>query len=244
MSKQKIIPAIAIVVILVLAFLVKRFYFPSTFYYAGTIEVTKVDIPARVSSVIQELAVKEGEKVLKNQRLIKLSCEDIQVAYELANITYQRMSKLVRADGIPRDVYDQSKAKKDDLQIRYQWCDIASPLNGTVLTKYHEVGEMVGPGTKLLTIGDLDEVYAYFYLPHDKIAGLKLNQKVQARLPEMESKSFAGVIEFIDPEAEFTPKNVQTRSERTRLVFGVKIRFKNREDILKPGMTLEWSDGD
>jgi HlyD family secretion protein len=67
-----------------------------------------------------------------------------------------------------------------------------------------------------------------------------MNQQVQATLPEMDDKKFSGVIEFINPEAEFTPKNVQTRDERTRLVYGVKIRFENKDGILKPGMTLEW----
>ncbi|MBV2167259.1 MAG: efflux RND transporter periplasmic adaptor subunit, partial [Bdellovibrio sp.] len=123
---------------------------------------------------------------------------------------------------------------------RRQWCEIKSPLRGTVLTTYFEPGEMVGPGSKLLTIGNLDEVYAYFYLPHDEISHLKLQQEVTAFLPELEKKPFSGVISFINPEAEFTPKNVQTREERTRLVYGVKVSFQNPEGVLKPGMTLEW----
>ena len=58
----------------------------------------------------------------------------------------------------------------------------------------------------------------------------------------MDNKKFDGVIEFINPDSEFTPKNVQTRDERTRLVYGVKVRFANPDGILKPGMTLEWKD--
>ena len=132
------------------------------------------------------------------------------------------------------------KNKKDEIETRFKWCEVTSPIKGTVLTTYFEPGEMVLPGAKLLTVGDLDEVHAYFYLPHDRIALLRMNQKVTAHLPEMDDKEFEGVVAYINPEAEFTPKNVQTRDERTRLVYAVKIRFANSEGILKPGMTLEW----
>ncbi|MNL11488.1 putative efflux pump membrane fusion protein [compost metagenome] len=244
MKRSRVVLIILVVVVLLVGFVIKRRFFPSTFYYAGTIEVTKVDVPARLASVIQSIAIDEGMPVEKDQSLIKLSCEELQVAYDLSQKSYSRTTKLLRGDGVSQEVYDQSKAKKDDLEVRYSWCDIKSPLKGIVLTKYHEVGEMVGPGVKLLTIGDIDRPYAYFYLPHDRLASLKLRQNVKAYLPEMDQKTFEGVIEYIDPEAEFTPKNVQTRDERTRLVFGVKVRFQNSENILKPGMTLEWADED
>lgn len=244
MKRSRIVIIILVVIILLVGFVIKRRFFPSTFYYAGTVEVTKVDVPARISSVIESITVDEGVPVEKDQNLIILACDDLKVAYDLAKKSFSRTSKLLRGDGVSQEVFDQSKAKKDDLEVRYSWCDIKSPLKGIVLTKYHEVGEMVGPGVKLLTIGDIERPYAYFYLPYERLAGLKLRQTVRAQLPELDRKKFEGVIEYIDPEAEFTPKNVQTREERTRLVFGVKVRFQNIDNILKPGMTLEWADED
>lgn len=240
MSKKKIVPIAVVLGLLVIAFLVKLFFFRNDFYYAGTVEVTKVDIPARVSSVIAEMPVVEGQVVQKDQELVKLSCEDIQVSYGLAKINFERSRKLLGSGNIAQDSFDQTKSRYDDLKVKSDWCNVVSPLKGTVLTKYFEVGEMVNPGAKLFTIGDLDSVYAYFYLPHDEIGKLKIGQKVSARLHEMDNKKFEGHIEFINPESEFTPKNVQTRDERTRLVYGVKIRFANPEGTLKPGMTLEW----
>lgn len=240
MNKKKIAPVVIIVVLIVAAFLIRQYLFRTSFRYAGTVEVTKVDIPARVQAVISSLPVKEGMVVDKGQKLLSLSCEDLKISYELANSTYRRNSSLYKSGNISAEAYDQVRTKKDDLQTRVGWCEVVSPLKGTVLTKYFEEGEMVNPGAKLFTIGNLEEVYAYFYLPHDEIAPLKMNQQVEATLPEMDDKKFPGVIEFINPEAEFTPKNVQTRDERTRLVYGVKIRFENKDGILKPGMTLEW----
>ncbi|QLY23874.1 efflux RND transporter periplasmic adaptor subunit [Bdellovibrio sp. KM01] len=240
MNKKKIVPVVIIVVLILVAFLVRQYLFRTSFRYAGTIEVTKVDVPLRVQAVISHLPVKEGMIVEKGQKLVSLSCEDIKISYELAKSTYRRSASLFKSGNISAESYDQVRSKKDDLETRVGWCEVVSPLKGTVLTKYFEEGEMVNPGAKLVTIGNLEEVYAYFYLPHDEIASIKINQQVEVTLPEMDDKKFPGVIEFINPDAEFTPKNVQTRDERTRLVFGVKIRFANKEGILKPGMTLEW----
>ncbi|WII70932.1 efflux RND transporter periplasmic adaptor subunit [Bdellovibrio sp. 22V] len=240
MSKKKILPLVILVVLLLAAYLVKVFLFRNDFSYAGTVEVTKVDIPARVTSVINEFPVKEGQVVAKGQDLVKLACEDIRLAYDLLKKNYSRSSRLMNAGGIPREAYDRVQNQKAEAELRVSWCDIKAPLKGTILTTYFEPGEMVNPGSKLLTMGDLEEVYAYFYLPHDEIAPLKLRQKVQATLPEMDDKTFEGVISYINPEAEFTPKNVQTRDERTRLVYAVKVYFQNPEGVLKPGMTLEW----
>lgn len=244
MSKKKIIPIVVIIVLLILAYAVKATLFKSKFSYAGTVEVTKVDIPARISSVISQFPVKEGQIVDKGQMLVQLTCEDIKIAYELAKNNYDRSYRLYRSGSIAQEAYDQVRTRKEETELRRNWCDISSPLKGTVLTTYFEPGEMVGPGMKLLTVGNLEEIYAYFYLPHDEISKLKLEQKVKAVVPELDNKEFSGVVSYINPEAEFTPKNVQTRDERTRLVYAVKIYFANPEGVLKPGMTLEWAAED
>jgi HlyD family secretion protein len=237
-KRKKII--LIVLVLLVAAVLIRLFVWKKDFYYAGTVEVTKVDIPTRVTSVISQFLVEEGDIVKKDQDLVKLSCEDIRVNYGLALSTYERSQKLYRAGSVSQEMYDNTRAKKEDLELRNQWCDIKAPLNGRVITKYHETAEWVNQGTKLLTLANLQEVWVYFYLPAPEIAHLKVGQKVTAYLPELDMKSFDGKIQVINPEAEFTPKNVQTREERTRLVYGVKVAFANPDEILKPGMSLEW----
>ncbi|XGC82392.1 efflux RND transporter periplasmic adaptor subunit [Bdellovibrio bacteriovorus] len=241
MPKKKLLPIAVVLVLLLLAYLVKLFFFKKEFSYAGTVEVTRVDIPARVPSVIKTLAVKEGETVAQGQKLVSLACEDVRIAYDLIKSSYDRTRKLYKGGSIAQEAYDQVNNKMLDTELKLSWCDITSPLKGTVITTYFEPGEMVAPGAKLLTIGDLQNVFAFFYLPHDEIVNLKPGQKVSAHLPELEDQEFQGTISYINPEAEFTPKNVQTREERTRLVYGVKVQFANSETLLKPGMTLEWA---
>jgi len=99
---------------------------------------------------------------------------------------------------------------------------------------------MVSPGTRLFTLANLrEDIYAFIYVPQNLVAGLKLDEKLEGYLPELNMKRFDGTIIKISDEAEFTPKNVQTREERTRLVYAIKVSFDNPEEVLKPGMTIE-----
>jgi HlyD family secretion protein len=82
-------------------------------------------------------------------------------------------------------------------------------------------------------------VYAYFYIPQKVLYKLKPGQEVQAFLPEAGDQPRRARVAFIRPEAEFTPKNVQTREERERLVYGVKVLLDNADQALKPGMPVE-----
>ena len=149
LSRGKII-VIAIVLLLLIALLLRLFVWKKDFYYAGTVEVTKVDIPTRVTSVIDQFLVKEGDLVKPDQPLVKLSCEDIQINYALALSNFQRGQKLYRGGSVTQEAFDNIKAKKEDLELRNKWCDIKSPLSARVITTYHENAEWVNMGTKLL----------------------------------------------------------------------------------------------
>jgi len=209
------------------------------FLYAGTIEATEVDISARVSSVIAELAVKESDTVRKGAPLVRLACEDIRLAAGLAETSYQRARKLYESGSMPQAEYDRIRYQREDASVRESWCSITSPLSGVVLDIYHEPGELVGPGVKLMTLTDLSEVWTYVYVPQPMLAKIKPGMAVTGLLPEVKGKKLKGLVARIREEAEFTPKNVQTREERTRLVYGVKISFPNPDGFLKPGMTIE-----
>jgi len=209
------------------------------FLYAGTVEATEVDLSARISGVISSYKVREGDAVKKNALLVSLDCDDVRLAADIARKDFKRAEELYHAGSLSKENYDRLKYRSDDSSLRQDWCRVKSPVNGTVLYKYHEDGELVAPGTKLVTVADLSEVYAYVYVPHDMVVKLALDMPVTGVLPEAPGKTFAGKITVINQEAEFTPKNVQTRSARTSLVFGVKVVFPNAENVLKPGMTVE-----
>ena len=209
------------------------------FYYAGTIEATEIDIPSRLSSIISSFPAKEGSGVKKSETLVNLSCEDIKIDAENAGNEYKRALKLKNNASINQESFERFKFRNDNASLKLSWCKIKSPISGTVLDTYYEPGEMVMPGSKLLTLGDLSEVWTYVYVSQPMLAKLKLNMSVEAIIPEFPGKTIKGKISRINDEAEFTPKNVQTRRERVRLVYGIKITFNNKKNILKPGMTIE-----
>ncbi|MDR3606218.1 MAG: HlyD family efflux transporter periplasmic adaptor subunit [Oligoflexia bacterium] len=216
-------------------------FFREKFRYAGTLEATKIDLSAQVPSTISAVEVQEGDHVQRDQKSILLDCADIRVADELATENYDRNLRLYRSGTASKEVLDQMKNRKDDADVRLGWCEIKSPVNGTVLSRYHEPGEWVNPGTKILTLANIRDIWAYIYVPQPEVSRLKPGMKIKSYLPELHDREFVGTILKINDEAEFTPKNVQTRSERERLVYGVKVSFlgANDEEILKPGMTIE-----
>lgn len=208
------------------------------FLYAGTIEATEVDISPRLSSVIASFDAKEGQTLHAGDPMVKLSCEDIKLGADIAERDFKRAQRL-KDSSMTEEAYDRLKNKRDDAALKLDWCAIKAPVDSTVLSTYHEPNELVSPSMKLLTLADLREVWAIVYVPQPLLAKLSLDMPVEGILPEMKGRVFNGRISRINDEAEFTPKNVQTREERTRLVFGVKVKFPNPDNVLKPGMTVE-----
>jgi len=236
-KKKRIIVLVAVLAIAGIA--VKLIFFRNEFFYAGTIEATEVDVPARVASVIASREVDEGAHVKEKQVLMRLACEDIRLAANIADENFSRSYKLFKEGSQSKENFDQVKNRKEDADLRVSWCSVPSPLTGAVLNKYHEAGEWVTPGARLFTLADLREVWANIYVPQTMIAQLSLGQALTGYLPELKMQGFDGTIAKIGDTAEFTPKNVQTREERTRLIYAIKIIFKNPQEILKPGMSIE-----
>lgn len=130
-----------------------------------------------------------------------------------------------------RAVLKATEAVIADLQIK-------CPLTGTVIQKNHEPGEYVMLGAPVLTIADLSNLWIKVYIPTDDLPAVKLNQKVQFTVSG-ESRTFSGTVSEIASQGEFTPKTIQTKKERTNVVFGVKIRIDDAEGVLKPGMPAD-----
>ncbi len=214
--------------------------FHQDFRYAGTVEATDVNVPARVSSIISTVTVQEGDLVRDGQEIIDLGCEDYKLDAAIAQHDFERSQRLYKVGSAPFEVYDRALTRRDLTALNVSWCKIYSPINGIVLARLHEPGEWAAPGSSLLTLADLDQLYVYVYVPQSLLYRLRPGDAVEAFLPEAAGTlPRRGRIAFVRPEAEFTPKNVQTREERTRLVYGVKIYLDNADRVLKPGMPIE-----
>lgn len=114
---------------------------------------------------------------------------------------------------------------------------VKAPVSGIVTAKLLDAGEMAAPRTPLAVITDLDHAWANVYVDERVVPTLKIGQP--AAILTDAGQRLAGTITFISPKAEFTPRNVQTAEERSKLVYRVKITADNRDGILKPGMPVE-----
>lgn len=114
---------------------------------------------------------------------------------------------------------------------------ISNKVNGTVLTKYAETGEMATIGKPLYKIADLSTIILRVYITGDQLPAVKLNDPVKVFVDATNKtyKEYSGFVEWISDKAEFTPKTIQTKDERANLVYAVKVRVKN-DGYLKIGM--------
>ena len=215
-----------------IVFTVVRYYVARRpFVYSGTLETTKVILSARVSSDISEFIVAEGDIVQRDAPLVELSCDAYKILGTQIDADFERASQLLNGGHLPQSEYDVILRNKRDNDLKLKWCNITSPIDGMVITKFREVGEIVTPGTTILSLANPYDIWAYFYVPYEMLYRLRVGQRVTGILPEAQNQKFPGRIIKISEEAEFTPKNVQTRAERTRLVYGVKVRFDNPDLI-------------
>jgi len=142
---------------------------------------------------------------------------------------------LATARARERELYAQLKAA----QTMLEHTEIRSPLTGVVLTKNVENGEFVSPGTPVVTIADIDNLWMNVYIPEAQMGFVKLDQPVDIRVDSFPNETFKGKVTFISAKSEFTPKTIQTPEERIKLVFRVKVSIENTNQRLKPGMPAD-----
>jgi len=130
----------------------------------------------------------------------------------------------------------KAQVQQTDLSIHNS--KIISPLDGTVLTKYHFSGELAVLGTPLVDLADLSTLFVKIYVPLNKLGAVKLGQNATVFLDGIK-QGFRGRVTWISSEASFTPKTILTQETRTTLVFPVKITVENPEGVLKIGLPVE-----
>jgi HlyD family secretion protein len=116
---------------------------------------------------------------------------------------------------------------------------VIAPIDGVVLVKSAEVGEVLAAGTTVVTIGDIDHPWLRAYVNESDLGRVKYGQAATLTTDSFPGKSYPGRISFIASEAEFTPKQIQTREERVKLVYRIKIDVDNRSHDLKSNMPID-----
>jgi HlyD family secretion protein len=139
-----------------------------------------------------------------------------------------------------RSVVEQTRAQLTLAQATAAHAVISAPFGGVVTTRHREPGEAVGAGTPVLTILDPDDRWVRIYVREDAIGRVRLGMGAEIRSDTWPDRVYTGEVVFIGSEAEFTPRNVQTTEERTRLVYPVKVRITGDQAFeLKPGVPAD-----
>lgn len=232
-----VLPAIALA-----ALAVWRVRQHNAFSYAGTVEVTEVHLSSRLAAPLTALPFAEGDAVKAGDVVARLDAADLKLAAENAEKDFRRGRALHAKGSLSDEALDRLQFRRDDTAVRLAWSWVASPLTGTVVRRYREPGEWVTPGQKILTVADPAAPTVVVYVPAPVMARRAVGERVTVRCPDLD-RSFDGRVVLIRNDAEFTPKNVQTRSERERLVFGIKVAIDNPGVLLKAGMSVdvEWA---
>jgi len=101
------------------------------------------------------------------------------------------------------------------------------------------VGELASPLLPLFSLIDLDQTYVKAYVPEKYLGNIRLGSAVEVTCDSYPEKNFQGKVDFISDQAEFAPKNIQTKEERLKLVFMIKSYLNNQNQVLKPGMPVD-----
>jgi HlyD family secretion protein len=170
--------------------------------------------------------------------------EQIEQARAGLKQTTERLALVTK--GPRQETIDQARARleqvKQELAVaetRLSYTSVVSPIAGVVLSENLEAGMYAAPGTPVVTVGDLANVWVRAYISETDLGRVKVGQRVRVTADTYPGKHYGGRVSFIASQAEFTPKNVQTAKERVKLVYRIKIDIQNTDMELKPGMPAD-----
>lgn len=257
----------AVIITAIVLYRLKNSRDTGTLPLSGNVEVTEVNVGFKVAGRVKALFTDEGRAVARGDRIAQLdndefetvvaqnraSVQNAEAQLDKAQKDYERFLTLFRDSVISPQQMDAAKTAYDAAQsqhrmaraalrtaeVRFRDSVIYAPLAAVVLRKDVEAGETVNAGMPVFTLGDLENPWVKVYVKEDKLGLVKLGQKAEISVDTFPNKRYEGTVTYISSEAEFTPKNVQTREERVKLVFGVKVSVKNQNNELKPGMPAD-----
>jgi len=199
-------------------------------------------IQAEAAFTAAESDYRRMKDLLASQAITQKQYDDVYSRYIAAQQTYQKLRRGLRPEEIngARVRRDYAGAQADLLRKKVHDCVIIAPSIGTITLRAVEPGELVTVGSSVLRLTYLDKVKLTIYVNEAELGSVRLGQKAKVTIDTYgQGKSFDGTVVYISPIAEFTPKNVQTKEERTKLVFGVKVEVHNPEGALKPGLPAD-----
>ena len=203
-------------------------------------------IDARKNNERYEELFKRGVTAEKDRDTIKLGFENARSKLNESEAALeQAKSNLRKIDTTKKDIesaqaqVELAKANLDQARIQFGYTKLTAPYAGIIISKNVEPGEVVSPGREVLTLSDLSRVDLKIFVDETDIAKIKPGGKVEVKVDTFKDKVFTGWVSYVSPDAEFTPKIIQTKKERVKLVYLVKVSVPNPDYELKTGMPAD-----
>jgi HlyD family secretion protein len=164
-----------------------------------------------------------------------------QATYERVKQTHDQIVEGTRKEEISvrRANLQLAREALEMSRVKLAYTVLAAPVTGVVLVRQAELGEVVSPGTPVVTIADVDHLWLRGYVNETDLGRIQWGQSAAVRTDTFPAKSYPGRVSFISSQAEFTPKSVETHKERVTLVYRIKIDIDNPNHELKPGMPAD-----
>lgn len=207
---------------------------------------SRPDVKKQVASLREQIAkhkseLRRVENMLKDGAATQKQYDDIEAQVKILETQLDAtLSTLDKNTTTINNNLLALEAQIAALDDRISKCRIVSPVSGTVLVKYAQAGELATVGKPLMKVADLDKIYLRAYFTSEQLAKVNLGDEVTvvADFGGDERYNYAGRIEWISSESEFTPKSIQTKDSRANLVYAVKIAVEN-DGRLKIGLAGE-----
>jgi len=195
-----------------------------------------------------ELNFNRIKNLYNSDSATKSAFDEAKAGYDIAKASYEAagdmLEKLVsgaRKEEIAaaQAQRSQAEANLNLLHKKIADCEIRSPIAGVVTNKLVEAGERIMINGQVVTVTRTDSMWISIYVKESDLGNVKIGQGAEVMIDSYPDRKFHGVVRFIAEEAEFTPKNIQTKDERVKLVFEVKIKIANEDNILKIGLPAD-----
>ncbi|MGE3726895.1 MAG: HlyD family secretion protein [Candidatus Sericytochromatia bacterium] len=191
------------------------------------------------------LAQKSQELVLEGVRSEEIAIAQAQARQQKALLSKVQRGVRPQEIQVAQAQLKQIQAQADQLRVRLQEASILSPCHCRLSIVGVEKGELVSAGAPVLTLLDPQDLWVKVYLSPLELKAIQLNQQVELQVDAWPDQRFQGQVVYISSQAEFTPRNIQTRAERIHQVFAIKIRIQTGKDKLFAGMPVDviWKNG-
>jgi HlyD family secretion protein len=202
-------------------------------------KMDSVEEAYRVNKARVEQAKKDIEKNRAELSMAKTTLAEIRLKENNLETLKRELNEAKTAVDIAQSTLEAKKAMQKKIEADLADTYIYTPVKGTIIEKFVELGEHVVPGTPTVLIIDRDEMYIKTYVEQIYIGKIKYKDPARIYIDSFPDRYFEGRVTLIAPKAEFTPRDVQMDEHRSRIVYRVEIGINNPEGLVKPGMPAD-----